>query len=236
MRRIVKTGAFIGATAAVLIGGTLVSYASWILPDPAVTAHVKTPAMPSGPTPASKTAGAEVAVSWDAQQIVPGVKMTAYVVTAHDTDLTPLPSIARTVPASGSGMQSATFTAAELAGGKWKWAITPKLESWTGTEGALSNPKLIFPAAAPATAATAATAKALAPGTSNEAAQAAAPTIAPVELTPTPAVTTKAPAEKPVADPTTSAPEKTVEPEKTESPQAEPSPSVVDRSPSENAP
>ncbi|WP_297601899.1 hypothetical protein [Mycobacterium sp.] len=229
MRRIVKTGIFVGATTAVVISGTLVSYASWVLPDPAATAKAQAPSMPAGPTPGSKIVGPNAVVTWDVQQIVPGVKMTAYVVTAHDTDVTPLSPIARTIAASGSATESATFTAAELAGGKWKWAITPKLESWTGTEGPLSNPKLVFPSAAPHTAAAA---KAVAAGTGNDATT--APTT-PAEPTPTPISTTEAPAKKPEAEPTTSAPEKTVEPEKLESPRAEPSTSTIDPTPAESA-
>lgn len=145
MRQFVRTGVLVGATAAVVIGGTLVSYASWMLPAPAATARVAAGAMPSGATPRAEAHGDKAVVTWSAQEIVPGVKVTAYVVTAHDTDQSPLPSIAHAVTASDSAVESITFTAAELAGGKWKWAITPRLGSWTGTEGALSNPPLAFP-------------------------------------------------------------------------------------------
>jgi hypothetical protein len=228
MRRIVKIGIFVGATAAVVVSGTLVSYASWVVPDPAATVKVKTPSMPGGPTPTSDGSDGRAVVRWKAQNIA-GVKMTAYVVTAHDTDATPLPSIAHTVTASGSDDESATFTGAELAGGKWKWAITPKLRSWTGTEGALSNPKLIFPAPSPATA----LAKATPAKTGSEAVQAAGP----VETTPAPASTTEAPVKKPETSPAPSATER--EPERTESPKADPtpsgSPSVVDPSPAGSA-
>jgi hypothetical protein len=229
MRRVAKVGIFVGATAAVIVSGTLVSYASWVVPDPAATAKVQTPSMPGGPTPTSEISDGKAVVHWNAQNLA-GVKMTAYVVTAHDTDETPLPSIARTVTASGSDDESAAFTGAELAGGKWKWAITPKLQSWTGTEGALSNPKLIFPAPSPANA----LAKVTPAKTGSEAVQA-------VETTPTPASTTEAPAEKPETRPAPSATEKATEkaPEKTESPKADPtpsdSPSVVDPSPAGSA-
>jgi hypothetical protein len=228
MKRIVKTSIFVSATAAVIISGTLVSYASWVVPDPAATAKVQTPSMPGGPTPTSEISDGKAVVHWKAQNLA-GVKMTAYVVTAHDTDETPLPSIARTVAASGSGDESATFTGAELAGGKWKWAIKPKLQSWTGPEGPLSNPKLIFPAPAPATA----LAKAATARTGSEAAQAAAP----VETTPTPASTTDAPVKRPETDPAPEATEKA--PEKTESPKADStpsdSPSVIGPSPAPSA-
>lgn len=206
MKRIVRAGIFIGATAAVVVGGTLVSYASWILPDPGVAAKTQASAMPPGVKPEAELGGDKAVVTWKGQEIG-GKRMTGYVVTAHDTDPTPLPSIARTVVASGESEQSATFTTAELAGGKWKWAITPKLQTWTGTEGELSNPKLVVAAPAPA----AALAKAVAP---VEAAS-----------TPTKEATTPVPAKKPEAVPATTTPAKDPAPEKSEIPNSTPTPS-----------
>jgi len=208
MRRVLTTGIFVGATAAVVIGGTLVSYAGWIVPGPAAAATARAGSMPAGGTPDAEKVNGNAVVSWKAQEIVPGVRMTAYVVTAHDTDQTPRPSVAHTVSASGSGTESATFTAAELAGGKWKWAIAPKLQSWTGAEGSLSNPKLVFPGAAPA----AALARAV---------PVARPATPPVESTPRPTATTAAPPERPTAEPAA----KTAAPAKSETPQAGPAPS-----------
>jgi hypothetical protein len=229
MRRIVKTGIFVGATASVLISGTLASYASWVLPGSSPAATVRTPSMPSGVTPNSKTITDGALVTWPAQKLS-GVKMTAYVVTAHDTDETPLPSIARTVTASGSEDESVTFTSAELAGGKWKWAIAPKLQSWTGPEGALSNPKLIFGAPTPATA----LAKAVTTGTSIEAPQAATSPATSGAPTPTPTSTTAAPVKNPGPDPTPSPTEKESVPAKMESPKADPSVSESSAAPAES--
>ena len=212
MRRVLTTGIFVGATAAVVIGGTLVSYAGWIVPGPAAAATARAGSMPAGGTPDAEKVNGNAVVSWKAQEIVPGVRMTAYVVTAHDTDQTPRPSVAHTVSASGSGTESATFTAAELAGGKWKWAIAPKLQSWTGAEGSLSNPKLVFPGAAP----TAALARAV--PVAPPATPLATP---PVESTPRPTATTAAPPERPTAEPAA----KTAAPAKSETPQAGPAPS-----------
>jgi hypothetical protein len=214
-----KTGLFVGATAAVVISGTLVSYASWIVPGPEAAARAQAASMPGGVAPDARKVGGDAVVTWKAQEIVPGVKMTAYVVTAHDTDPTPRPSLARTVSASGSGTESVTFTAAELAGGKWKWAITPKLQSWTGAEGPLSNPKLVFPGAAPATD--------VAKAAPTDAMPAAAPakvvplTARPAETTPRPTATTSAPPREPTAEPAATSPE----PEKSTSPKTDPAPS-----------
>jgi hypothetical protein len=220
MRRVVKTGIFVGATAAVVISGTMVSYASWILPEPAATAKVQSPSMPGGVTPHSeKKADGNALVTWKPQELA-GVKMTAYVVTAHDTDQTSLPPIARNVTASNAGDLSATFTAAELAGGKWKWAITPKLQSWTGAEGTLSNPKLVFPPASPTTS----LAKAAA-GTTTDAVQAVVSPNATAVPPPAPTSTTEGPARTVQVSPAPSATERPPAPAKTESPKADPKPS-----------
>lgn len=220
MNRLTKTGIFVAATAGVIVSGTLISNASWIAPTSAATVRVRAGSMPKGVTPSAAIQSGKAVVSWSAQEIVPSVKMTAYVVTAHDTEATPLPDVAHTVTASGAATESATFTAAELAGGKWKWAIIPKFQTWTGAEGKLSNPKLVFPAAAPATVLAAAATGTNAP---------TPPTPAPVVPAPATAETTApAPETKPAApkpDPTTSAPDRSAEPAKTETPKVDPTPS-----------
>jgi hypothetical protein len=152
MRRIVTAGLLAGATAAVVVGGTLVSYASWIVPGPAAPGKAAALSMPAGVTPDSEIRAGKTVVTWKAQTIIPGVRMTAYLVTAHDTDRTPRRSITRSVTASGSDRLSAVFSTAELTGGRWRWTVTPKLRSWTGAEGPLSDPALHLAVPTPATA------------------------------------------------------------------------------------
>ncbi len=165
--------------------------------------------MPDGVTPSATDQNGKAVVSWSAQEIVPGVKMTAYVVTAHDTDPNPLPDVAHTVTASGADSESATFTAVELAGRKWKLGIIPKFRTWTGAEGKLSKDKVNFPAAAP-------TAPPVDPALPATRATTPAP-----ETTPA----------SPTADPTTSAPDKPAQPTKTKTPKPDPTPSSTPSDP-----
>jgi hypothetical protein len=203
------------------------AYANWTVPVSQMSITVEAVSMPVGPTPVATAGGAQATVSWDAQQLTSGVKMTAYVVTAHDTEQPAKANVVHTVTASGGSTESATFTAAELVGGKWKWAIIPKFQTWTGAEGRLSNPKLVFPAAAP----TARLAAAADPAARTGSVPATASSTAAVTSTHTPVTTTQpseTTGEPPKDEPTTSVPqkvEKTVEPEKTEVPKADPTPS-----------
>jgi hypothetical protein len=154
VRRGVRTGFLLATVGAMSIGGTMVAYADWTVPSPAAKATVRAATVPRGVTPSAAVQGGNAVVSWSAQEIEPGLPMTGYVVTAHSVDATPSPDIARTVVGTGSSTGSAVFTGSELAGGKWKWAITPAFGSWTGPEGRLSGPKLSFPAKGHANAAT----------------------------------------------------------------------------------
>jgi hypothetical protein len=224
VKRITRTGVFVAATTTVVIGGTLVSYAGWIAPASTVSAKARAGSMPPGVTPSAAIQNGQAVVSWSAQEILPGVEMTTYVVTAHDTASPAQPSVAHTVTASGAGTESATFTAAELAGGKWKWAIIPKLQTWTGAEGKLGTPKLVFPAAAPATVLAAAVTAVAATGTSPPTAPAlapAGPTPAATELPtpPTPLATGTGSVEPtPTATNGTADPDKTIDPDETATP------------------
>jgi hypothetical protein len=213
------------------IAGTLVASAQWSIPGQGAV-QITTATMPAGSTPTAKKQGDIITVSWDDQEIVPGVKMQKYLVTAHDTQTSPHPDVTRTVSATKAGTQTTTFTQAELGNGKWIWGITAKYQLWSGAEGPRSAPAVpIGGKPAPALLAAVAPA-AVSPSESVTVKPTLATDVAP------PAVTAAPPTapEKPKADPTTSAPQKTVEPEKTETQPAEPSPSSADPTPAESAP
>jgi hypothetical protein len=207
------------------IAGTLVANAQWSIPGQGAV-QITTAAMPAGTAARAKRKGDSIVVSWDAQQIVPGVKMQQYLVTAHDTQSSPRPDVARTVAATSADAETATFTLAELGNGKWSWGIVAKYQRWSGAEGARSSPPVsvgdnrrtaLLTAAAPTTK----------PATGIS--------TLPIDPAPTTTSPPETPAEKPKAEPVTSAPEKTAEPEKTESRRPEPSTSTIDPTPAESA-
>ncbi|MGX6602353.1 hypothetical protein ACWKSP_09500 [Micromonosporaceae bacterium Da 78-11] len=169
----------------------------WTVSFNEATLNVQVASIPQGITPTAEIKNGDAVVSWGAQELRAGVKMQRYIVTAHSVDETPKPDVKHTVVASGATNESATFTAAELAGGKWKWAITPKFETWVGAEGRLSNPKLGFPATATAAAPAAAAGTTVLAGPVTAAPQ-PAPTVSNTPVPPTSA--TDAPPPQPVAE------------------------------------
>jgi hypothetical protein len=241
-----RRGAGLGIVAATVVAmgaaGTVMAYASWVAPAQAVGAKVVAGTMPQGVTPSAATQDGDAVVSWGAQELRAGVRMQRYVVTAHTVDATPRADIVHTVVARAGSVQSTVFSGSELAGGTWKWAITPQFETWTGPEGKLSG-KLSFPAVSPLrtalTAAVGATSVAAAGG--NPAAGAGARTGAtsttgpavtgPAAAGPTPSAT------RPTEDPTpaeAAAPEVTPSPSArvtTAAPAPPASPSATDESP-----
>jgi len=175
MRRHLRLGIVVATVGVVSIAGTLVARAGWTLPDQTVAAAARAATMPVGVTPRAAIQHGDAVVNWTAQEIVPGVPMSAYLVTAHDTDPRPLEDVVHTVTANGAGTESVVFPGSELAGGKWQFGIIGRYLSWTGPEGRLSNPKLTFTAAAP----TALVGDVAVPETTTTAAQTAAVTTTP---------------------------------------------------------
>jgi hypothetical protein len=182
MRRAIGIPALVAVVAAVGMAGTLVARASgWTLADGRTTVSTRVVKMPRGVTPSTAKQSAQAMVSWSAQDITADVKMDHYVVTAHNADNSPRPDISHTVEASGDAVESLTFAAGEVAGGRWYWTIVPKFRQWTGAESAKSQ-RLTFPAA-----------------------QAIAPSQAPAAAlsTPTPPAPAVSPQGTPTAEPTT---------------------------------
>ncbi|MBU2671036.1 hypothetical protein KOI35_46820 [Actinoplanes bogorensis] len=219
------TYAIIGTTVAVVVAaGTIAANASWTIPITG-TVNARTAKMPKGVKPSVAKQSKAAVVSWSAQEIVAGVKMDRYTVTAHSAGTPARPDIVWQVTASGGVSDTVTFAAAEVSGGTWSWTIVPHFAIWAGAE---SNPSkaLTFagtPAEAPA-------ARVAAPVTEAPAAPAD-------EVTTPPAVvekpTTKpaAPVEKPTEDVTT-VPAAT-SPAVTEPPVKEPEPSASGSAPAD---
>lgn len=227
----------IGATVLALgVAGTMAASA-WTVPAKKATVNVRAAKMPKGADVSPSTHGSNAFVSWSAQEVLPGVRMTAYVVTAHDISPARHPDVAHTVTASGADLLSCTFTAAELGTGRYRWTLTPKFENWTGNEGRQSS-AISFPASPASLLADTVTAMAV---------SVSPPTIDPTPVAPSPAAVgsstlppaTTPPIDSPEPDPTPSVTTKSPEPEKSVSPTADmtPSerPSAVDPLPVESA-
>ncbi|MCO8272313.1 hypothetical protein M1L60_17100 [Actinoplanes sp. TRM 88003] len=195
--------------------------AAWVIGGSAKVT-TRSAKMPKGTKPSVAKQSKAAVVSWSAQELVPGVKMDRYTVTAHSQDNPAKEALVREVEASGGASESVTFAASAVAGSKWKWAVIPHYAKWSGAEGGLSK-ALTFPAAPAAPAA----AKVAEP---PPAAKVVAPTTPPTTVAPTTEAT-----KKPAAEPVTTAP--APEPEKTEdetAPPAASSPAV--REPASAAP
>jgi hypothetical protein len=135
----------VGSTAVtVALAGTLAVNASWSIPG-ASAVKARSAAMPRGEEPEVTKRTQTALVSWDRQEIAPGSPMDHYIVTAHHVGATIKPDITRTVPASGDPIESVIFTTEEMAGGTWRWTVTPKLHLWVGLPSKESRP-LTFPA------------------------------------------------------------------------------------------
>jgi hypothetical protein len=148
MRRAAKTLIFTAAVVTVGIAGTVVAYAGgWTVPDGRATLTAPVAKMPRGVEPSVARQGGRAVVSWSAREIVPGVRMDRYVVTAHSADAPPRPDVTRTVTAGGGATESVVFPAAAVTGGRWSWTITPRYRLWTGAESPQSR-RLAFPAGA----------------------------------------------------------------------------------------
>jgi hypothetical protein len=133
MNQISKRSLVAVATLAIIAGGTVVARASWVVPASMVT-EARTAAMPEGAAPSVAKQRGNVLVTWSAQEIVPGVRIQKYVVTAHSADNPPAADVVRTVAATSADTQSATFSGAEVMSGKWYWTLVPKFEQWIGDE------------------------------------------------------------------------------------------------------
>ncbi len=203
MRRLPTTLAV--ATTAALLGtaGTVLAYADgWTLSDGKATFTLKVAKMPRGVTPSAAKQGKTAVVSWSAQEIAPDVRMDHYVITAHSVSEPPLPDVTRTVTASGGNTESVTFTAAQVAGGRWHWTIVPKFRSWTGAESGTSQ-RLTFPATTKAEAATDAAAEAAVAPAGMPAPKASSPAKAPADppAPDSPSSPATEPKDPPAADP-----------------------------------
>jgi hypothetical protein len=213
----------VGATVLALgVAGTMAASA-WTVPAKKVTVKVRAAKMPKGITPSAGPQGHNAMVSWSAQEILPGVRMTSYVVAAEDVSAAHHAGISHTVRASGSDLESSTFTAAELGTGRWRWTITPHFENWAGVE---SRPSAAVTSPVSAASALADTVTAMA---ASVAAPAVDPASAPIEPAPAAPTTSSPPTPETPATPATSATEK--EPAKTESPKAGPTPSDIPSGP-----
>jgi hypothetical protein len=146
MRRAGKALLIGGVVVALGAAGTVYAYAGGWTVDGQASFTAKVAKMPRGVEPSVAKQSGQAVVSWSAQEIVEGAPMDHYVVTAHSVSEPPRPDIARTVPAAGNATESVTFTVAEVAGGKWRWSVTPRYRVWTGESSRLSE-RLNFPAA-----------------------------------------------------------------------------------------
>jgi len=212
-KRIVITVGAAATVSAVWSAGLYVASAGETLTANEVRVAIRMAVMPKGVTPSARLEGGVTILSWTAQQIVPGVKMKSYVVTAHDVSPAHHLAVAHSVNASGGSTERFAFATAELGAGRWRWTITPHFDAWIGDEGDPST-DIALPASPTSSAADTTalmTAHSTAPKTTRRSVTSTPMTPA---GTPSPANTSEAaPAGPPDA------------PEKSESPKADPAPS-----------
>ncbi|MDY7084516.1 MAG: hypothetical protein SYR96_05365 [Actinomycetota bacterium] len=138
----------IGTTVtALVVAGTLVANAEWMIGTTG-EAKIRTVKMPKGVKPSVAQQGKAAVVSWSAQEIEPGAKMTRYTITAHSQGAAAKAAVVRQADSTGAESQSITFAASEVAGGTWRWTVTPHFASWTGAESGLSSALTFAPAPA----------------------------------------------------------------------------------------
>jgi hypothetical protein len=155
MRRAGKFVLVAGVVATLGATGTVFAYAGgWTLPDNPAAFTAKVATMPRGIEPSVAKQSGQAVVAWSAQEIAPGVRMDHYSVTAHSVSDPPRPDVTHTVAAGGGSTESIIFAASEVAGGRWRWTIVPRLRQWIGAESRPSR-RLTFPAAPVGRAATA---------------------------------------------------------------------------------
>lgn len=223
MKSLTKKLIIATATLTLVGAGTMIAQASWTIPGTAKV-KAKAAAMPRGAAPSAAKQNGNALVSWSAQEIVPGVRMQKYIVTAHSADDPPRADIAHTITATSADTLSTTFTGSDLAGGKWYWTLIPKFELWTGAESKKSDQRN-FPAAADS------------PSVTSLVADSATQTVTPTPNATTPAIASEADAPKtPEQTPTTVAttpPDEKPKPvEQTSSPA--PAPATSDPAPAES--
>lgn len=144
MRRTGKT-LLIGVVVAALgAAGTVYAYAGGWTVEGELVYSAKAAKMPRGVEPSVTKRSRQAVVTWGAQQIAPGVWMDHYVVTAHSDSTPPKPDVTRTVAAAGEPVESLAFAAADVAGGGWRWTITPRFRNWSGQKSPSSR-RLSFP-------------------------------------------------------------------------------------------
>jgi hypothetical protein len=222
-RRLIRYAAIGSVTLGLGIAGTLVASAQWSIPGQGAV-QVTAAAMPAGDAPKARRAGTSIVVSWDSEQIAPGVEVQKYLVTAHDTQAPARPDVTRTVPATAASTETATFPAVELGEGKWSWGIVAKYQLWSGVEGPRSTPAVVIGRGQP-------TGLLAAPAPTA----AGDPPTAPTGPAPATVAAPETTTEKPSAEPTTPAPEKTVEPAETNGPPTDTGHPTIDPSPAGSA-
>ena len=110
---------------------------------------------PLGKQPTVSVSGRNVTVSWAASRFADGTSVNAYLVGRYDA----VTNAAATVGAACAGsIASLTCTENEVTPGSWYYRITPKHQSWVGSEGPASStvvvasPTLTFASAVTITA------------------------------------------------------------------------------------
>jgi hypothetical protein len=137
MRSRFKAFAVVAAALGIASTGGFVAYASWNTRSPDVSLKVRAATMPRGVTPKVTAVGRKAVVRWRAQQVVTGVPVTSYVVTAHNWAGNGSQDVTLTRPATGGSAETVSFA---VSGGKWTWTIVPKFGSWSGRRSAPTKP------------------------------------------------------------------------------------------------
>jgi hypothetical protein len=128
--------------ACLLLAAVGLAFAIWSPNSANAAANSKALSMPSGNTPTASVSGTSVTVSWSQSTFSTGMAVAGYIVKRYDASTNAL----QTIGASCSGTISAlTCTETSVPVGSWKYAITPKQNSWLGTESAKSATGTVQP-------------------------------------------------------------------------------------------
>ena len=125
-----------GLTVALLVlAGAQAAFAAWSKTANA-SGYGKALSMPTGNTPTASSSGTSVTVSWAQSTFSGGTPVAGYLVKRYGATTGVLQTIGSACSGTISGL---SCTETNVPVGSWKYTVTPKQNSWTGTEGTKSS-------------------------------------------------------------------------------------------------
>jgi hypothetical protein len=126
----------IGAMFVLNVIGLGVAFAFWSSTDNSNPARAAADSVAAGHQPSGSATGSDITIGWSASTTVAGHAVTGYTIARYSV------ASGGTATAAGGGcagtVASLTCTEQSVGGGSWYYAVTPKLQGWTGAESARS--------------------------------------------------------------------------------------------------